>query len=334
VPGLADVPTGALVVPNASDLTWAEVALDDATIDALPGNLADVPDACARSVVWGSLLGSVARGEVDPRTVLSTFVAAWPREDSGAVLSRVSLLMTSQVVPLFLPPQEQEGARAQIADSADALLERSAGVEGVSGDALAVLAARVWARTGVDEDRLRRWAAGDGIPAVLVGDDDFRWSVLRRLATLGVLGDDEIEAAEAADRSLAGSLAALGVRAVRPTAQAKEWAWGRLRDDAELSNYAALAIAGGFWTAPDAALLRPYVAQVGDLLVGLSGRMGDDAVSRVVSAMHPTSLVEDGTLEASAAMLARADLTPGVRRALVDANHELREALASRRRFD
>jgi aminopeptidase N len=33
-------------------------------------------------------------------------------------------------------------------------------------------------------------------------------------------------------------------------------------------------------------------------------------------------------------MLARADLTPGVRRALVDANHELREALASRRRFD
>jgi aminopeptidase N len=334
VPGLADVPAGALIVPNASDLTWAEVALDAATIDGLPGNLADVPDASARSVLWVSLLGSVARGEVDPRTVLSVFVAAWPREDSAAVLSRVSLLMTNQVVPLFLPPGEQEGARARVADAADALLERSASVAGASGDALAVLAARVWARTGVDEDRLRRWAAGDGIPEVLVGDDDFRWSVLRRLATFGVLGDDEIAAAEAADRSLAGSLAALGVRAVRPTAQAKEWAWGRLRDDADLSNYAALAIAGGFWTAPDAALVRPYVAQVGDLLVGLSGRMGDDAVSRVVSAMHPTSLVEDGTLEASAAMLARADLTPGVRRALVDANHELREALASRRRFD
>ena len=32
-------------------------------------------------------------------------------------------------------------------------------------------------------------------------------------------------------------------------------------------------------------------------------------------------------------MLARDDLTPGVRRAIVDADHELREALESRRRF-
>ncbi len=61
--------------------------------------------------------------------------------------------------------------------------------------------------------------------------------------------------------------------------------------------------------------------------------MGDEAVSRVVGAMHPTRLVEEGSLAASTAMLARGDLTPGVRRALVDADHELREALASRRRF-
>jgi aminopeptidase N len=123
------------------------------------------------------------------------------------------------------------------------------------------------------------------------------------------------------------------VRAVRPTTQAKEWAWARLRDDADLSNYAALAIADGFWTAPDAALVRQYVDQVGDLLVGMSARMGDDAVSRVVSAMHPTRLVEEGSLAASTAMLARGDLTAGVRRALVDADHELREALECRRRF-
>ncbi len=333
VPGLGHLPVGALVVPNAADLTWAEISLDPATVDGLAAGLAEVPDVSARSVLWVSLLGAVARGEVDPRTVLDVFVAAWPREESAAVLSRVSLLMTSQVVPLYLPPAEQEGALAQIADAADTLLSRSAGVPGRPGDALAVLAARVWARTGSDVDRLRRWEAGDGIPDVLVGDDDFRWAVLRRLATLDLLGDDEIEAAEAADHSLAGSLAALGVRAVRPTAQAKAWAWARLRDDADLSNYAALAIAGGFWTAPDAALVRPYVDRVGDLVVGMSARMGDDAVSRVVSAMHPTRLVEEGSLAASTAMLARSDLTSGVRRALVDADHELREALASRRRF-
>ncbi len=61
--------------------------------------------------------------------------------------------------------------------------------------------------------------------------------------------------------------------------------------------------------------------------------MGDDAMSRVVAAIHPTTLVEEGTAVVSGAVLERGDLTPGVRRALVDADHALREALESRRRF-
>ena len=334
VRGLSSLPAGALVVPNAGDLTWAEVSLDAGTVDALPGGLADVPDPQARAVLWVALLGAVARAEVDPRTVVRTFVTAWPRETSAAVLARTALTTTSRVVPALLPPDEQEAALAAVAGAADALLHRSSEVPGAAGAALAVLAGRVWASSGSDTDRLRRWAAGDGIPAVLEGDDDFRWSVLRRLAGLGELTEHEIEEAEAADHSLAGALAALGARAVRPTASAKEWAWARLRDDTHLSNYAALSLAGAFWVAPDPSLVRPYVSRVGDLLVELSSRMGDDAVSRVATALHPGRLVDDETAAASAALLARGDLTTGVRRALADADHALREALASRRRYD
>jgi aminopeptidase N len=334
VPGLGSLPGGALVVPNAGDLTWAEVSLDPSTLAALPAGLADVPDAQARAVVWVALLGAVYRAEVDPGVVLEVFGAAWPHETSAAVLSRVALATTSRVVPMFLPPAEQEAALAGVATAADVVAERAASLAGVEGDALAVLAARVWAGSGSDVDRLRSWAEGSGIPAVLDGDDDFRWSVLRRLAMLDALSESEIDAAAAADLSLAGSLAALGVRAVRPTAEAKAWAWAALRDDAELSNYAALSVAGGFWVAPDPELVRPYVEKVGDLCMALSARMGDDAVSRVATAIHPTRLVDDTTAAASTALLERDDLTPGVRRALVDADHELREALASRRRFD
>ncbi len=244
------MPAGALVVPNAGDLTWAEVSLDPATVAALPAGLADVPDVQARAVLWVALLGKVHRAEVDPRTALEVFAQAWPRETSAAVLSRTALAMSSRVVPMFLPPTEQEAAMARVAGAADALLEHARSVDGAAGDALAVVAARVWAASGSDTGRLRRWAAGDGIPTVLDGDHDFRWAVLRRLSSLDALGDDEIELAAAADHSLAGSLAALGARAVRPTAAAKEWAWATLRDDAELSNYAALAVAGGFWVTP------------------------------------------------------------------------------------
>jgi aminopeptidase N len=326
VAGLDPLPQDALVVPNAGDLTWAEVSLDPATLDNLVGGLAAVPDAQARSVVWVALLGAVHRAEVDPRRALDVFAVAWPRETSSAVLARTALVVTSTIVPLFLPPAEQDAALARVARAADELLDGSTA-------ATEVLAARVLARSDSDLDRLGRWSRGEGLPSVLEDDADFRWAVLRRLATLGHLSDADIEAAEAADRSLAGALAALGVRAVRPTAQAKEWAWTRLRDDPTLSNYAALSIAGGFWAAADRDLVRPYVDRVGDLVVHLSERMGDDALSRVVTAIHPTMLVEEATGAASSTVLERGDLTPGVRRALVDADHALREALGSRRRF-
>ena len=334
VPGIVSTPVGGLVVPNAGDLTWAEVSLDPATVAALPAGMADLPDPQARTVLWVALLGAVHRAEIDPRIALEVFAEAWPHETSSAVLSRTALAMTSRVVPLFLPRGEQHAALARVAGAADELLRRAPWVEGARGDALAVVGARVWAASGCEVDRLLRWAAGDGIPTVLEGDDDFRWIVLRRLASLNALSESEIEIAAAADRSLAGSLAALGVRAVRPTAAAKEWAWSALHDDTQLSNYGALAVAGGFWMAPDPELVRPYVDKVGDLVVTLSARMGDDAVSRVVAAIHPTRLVDDATAESSAALLQRDDLTPGVRRALVDAGHELGEALASRRRYD
>ena len=334
VPGVADLPGEALVVPNAGDLTWAEVVLDDATLAALPRGLAAVPSSVSRSVVWGSLLGSVARGVVDPRHVLEVFDRSWPHETDSALLQGVAARMTAEVVPLFLAPAERGPALARVAEAADRLADRAAGGAGVDGVAAAVVGARVWARSGSDVARLRRWRDGAGLPDPLAGDDDFRWLVLRRLASLGELTEAELEAAEAADRSLAGRLAALGVRAVRPTPEAKEWAWTRLRDDSELSNYAALAVARAFWTTPDPALVRPYVEQVGDLLEVMDHRMGEDALSRVAAALHPKAVVEEATLAASEALVSRPGLSPGVHRALLDQDHVLREALASRRRFD
>ena len=130
VPGLGSLPEGAIVVPNAGDLTWAEVSLDPSTLAALPGGLADVPDAQARAVLWVALLGAVSRAEVDPRVALEVFAAAWPHETSAAVLSRAALATTARVVPMFLPPAEQEAALARVAASADVLAEQAAPARG------------------------------------------------------------------------------------------------------------------------------------------------------------------------------------------------------------
>ncbi|NHA68063.1 aminopeptidase N [Phycicoccus flavus] len=334
VPGLAQADVSALLVPNAADLTWAEVVLDEATLAALPDTMADLPDPVARQVLWVALLGGVHRGDVDPRLLLDVVDAAWAREDQPTVLQRVGLAVTGTVAPVFLPPDEAPDALARMAAAADELAARVAGASGSEADGTALVAARTSARSSTDVARLRGWAAGDGLPDALVGDDDFRWLVLRRLSALDALDDAALAEAEAADRSLAGRLAAHGVRAVRPTEEAKTATWDRLRDDASLSNYEALEIARGFWASPDPDLVRPYVGRVGDCLARLDDRMGEDAVSRVATALFPLTVVEDATLEASAAILARDDLSPGVLRSVLDADHVLSEALASRARFD
>ncbi len=337
VPGVADLPADAILVPNAGDLTWAQVGLDEATLAALPTAMAGVPSAQARCVLWGSLVGSVATAVVDPRLLLEVVDHAWPEETDASLLTTVARRVTAEVVPLFLPPAEREGALARVAAAADRLAGSAAATAtpadepGATGGA--VVAARVWVHTGFDVDRLERWSRGEGLPPVLAADDDFRWLVLRRLAVLDHLDEDRLVAAEEADRSLAGRLAATGARASRPTPAAKEWAWARLTDDVGLSNYAALELARGFWEGGVDAV-RPYVDRVGDLVALLGARMGEDALARVAAALHPKWVVEEATLAASAALVGRDDLSPGVHRALRDQDHVLREALGSRRRYD
>ncbi len=325
VPELARAPQAPIVVPNAGDLTWATVALSPATLEALAEELAGVGDPTARAVLWTAMLGGVSSSTVDPRLVLDVMAAAWPLEPNDTILAQVSSVVLDRVIPRFLPPAEQPEATARVAGAAFRLLGAAD-----SGSAAALVAARVQARSANDRDRLEAWAAGTGLPAGTEGDADFRWLVVRNLAERGLLDDAGIADVEAADPTLTGRLAALGARAARPDPVAKSWAWEQLTTNRELSNYEANAIAGGFWVCPDLALVRPYAASYADALVAMSGWMHDDALSRVAAAAFPDRLVEPATAELSAAALARDDLTPGVRRAVVDADHQLREALHSR----
>jgi aminopeptidase N len=325
---LAQAPESAIVVPNAGDLTWATVALSPQTRGVLVDELAAVPDPTARAVVWTALFGGVSSGDVDPRLVLDVIAAAWRRERDDAILSQVAKVALDRIIPCFLPRAEHVEATARVAGAAFALL---GGAEAGSGAAL--VAARVQARSADDEDRLQAWAAGRGLPHGTEDDTDFRWLVVRNLAERGALDGAGIGAFETADPTLAGHLAALGARAARPDPAAKRWAWEELTTNRDLSNYEAYAIAAAFWVCPDLALVRPYVAGYADALVAMSGWMHDDALSRVATAAYPSRLVEPATAELSARALARDDLTPGVRRAVVDADHQLREALRSRERY-
>jgi aminopeptidase N len=317
----------ALLLPNASDRTWARVRLDEASLRGLPAQLPLVPDAQARAVVWSSLIDGVHGAEVSPHAFLDVFAASWPHETSSSILTRMALYTEHRVVPNFVPRPGQAAALARLAACAADLLGRA---EEASTEALA--AARLLAGTTDEEPLLRAWAEGAGLPAGLEDDGDFRWIVVRNLASRGLLDAGDVDSYRARDDTLQGGLNALMCRAALPDAAAKEWAWTELTSRRGRSNYELVHLARGFWMSTDDALVHDYVPRYFTEVPAMADWVGEDALSRVALVAFPKVFSEE-TAALSAAALRRTDLTPGVRRALVDGDAELRESLASQAAF-
>jgi aminopeptidase N len=328
LPELKGKPAASMVIPNATDLTWANIKLDKATVAAAPDELSAVPQAQARAVVWTALIDGVCLAEIDPRHLLVVLAESWAIESNQSIINRVGLLMTQRIIPTFIPPAEQHGADAVIAQAAASMLAQAE-----PGSSRALVAARYVATSCADEDLLRRWAAGQELPDGLAGDSDFRWMVLGNLAGRGAIGSAELDAALGEDRTMTGNLKWLQARASAPDAPAKAWAWQQLTGQHGRSNYELNALAAGFWHAGDQEVLRPYVARYFCDVPALSGRVGEDAMARVAALAYPVNVVEASTADQSAAALERGDLTASVRRAIVDADSHLHEALSSRAAF-
>ncbi len=179
---------------------------------------------------------------------------------------------------------------------------------------------------------LRAWADGDALPPGLQDDGDFRWIVVRNLASRGLIDADGVEGYHAKDDTLQGGLNALMCRASLPEPAAKAWAWEELTGRHGRSNYEMVHLARGFWSAPEPELVADYVPRYFTDVPAMSQWVGEDALSRVVLVGFP-KVFTDETADASERALSRDDLTPAVRRSLVDADAELREALASRAAF-
>ncbi len=317
-----------VVVPNASDLTWATVALDADTLAVLEEQLPLIGDADARQVIWSSLLSGMARATVDPRDVLRIFAAAWPVEDQASLVGTLAREILAKLPGVYLTPDETPAATETLCLAGAAMMER------VDPASIAIVpAARLVAATSRDEALLADWAKGARTPKALDGDLDFRWSALERLAELGLAGADRIDAQSAEDNTMSGALHALHATALRPDAAAKEWAWSQLTRNPDRSAYEAQALASGIFDCSDLDLVRPYVARYFSQIPSLADHLGEFAVARVAGDGFPKTLVEPATVDAGHDAIDTGRMTAGVRRAMTDQLSMLEEALRSRQTF-
>ncbi|PVG81734.1 aminopeptidase N [Nocardioides gansuensis] len=249
---LADSPValpefaGRVVLPNALDETYAALEPDDASWQALVDGLPAIDTSLTRALVWATA-GHLAESGLMPVADLVAMAGRHLAVEQDATVFEAALVLVLRVLRRQGDPATLGGQLADVAGLAEGVLR-----DGPS--TLAPAAARALARTSASVAQLAAWLdGGGGLPEA---DQDVRWLLVQRLASLG--DGSRIDAEAARDRTSSGAHAALTARASVPTVEAKESAFVRMVSG-ELSNRELSAIAHGLWAWEHADLVAPYV---------------------------------------------------------------------------
>ncbi|MET8351970.1 aminopeptidase N [Micromonospora sp. NPDC005206] len=322
--GLTGAPAARLLLPNDGDLTFAKVRLDPASANAVPLVLPGLADPLARAVLWSEALDAATDGERPVTGLVELMVAALLAE-TEVIIAEDVLTLSRSLVDRYLDPLTRAAALARVAGACRQLLDGAP-----AGESLQLAAARGWIAATTDADLLTGWLAGRDVPTGLKVDAELRWLVLRRLVVLGAAGAAEIDAEVAADRSATGAERAARCRAALPDPAAKQAAWDIIVGGTELSNRLLEATAEGFWQPEQGELTAAYVERYFADMPAAARRRTPWTADRVATLAFPRYAVAQPTREAAAALLARDDLTPGLRRVVTDADDDLRRALVAR----
>ncbi|MBE1492878.1 aminopeptidase N [Plantactinospora soyae] len=321
---LTGEPAARLLLPNDGDLTFAKVRLDGGSAQAVPLVLPGLADPLARALLWSEALDAVGDGERPVPDVVALVVAALPAEPELVVVQEV-LNRIRPLLDRYLDPDVRSAALERLAGTCARLLAAAP-----PGGSRQLAAARGLIGATVDTTALAGWLAGENVPDGLVVDAELRWAVLRRLAVLGAVGEAEIAAEQAVDPSASGAERAATCRAALPDPTAKDRAWRIITLDTTLSNRLLEASAAGFWQPEQTELTASYVERYFAEMPEAARRRTPWVADQVAGLGYPRYAVAGRTRELAAALLARADIPPGLRRVVTDADDDLGRALRSR----
>ncbi|GAB3979797.1 hypothetical protein GCM10029978_076140 [Actinoallomurus acanthiterrae] len=276
-------------------------------------------------MVWCALLLGVQDGVHPAAGHLELVRRMVAVEDELSIQAEVLEQARGDVADRFLDPAARPGAMKRVADALGARL-----AELRPGEELQVTLLRALVDFTFDADLLRGWLTGRGLPEGLTLDTDLGWRARGRLAALGELTEEEIEAAHAAAPSALTEQYAIRCRAARPDPAAKEAAWTAMTTDTSLSSYRLFALAEGFWQPEQLELTEPYVERFFAEMPDAARLRGDMVLDLLLRSLYPRYAATPETLALAKAMLARDDLSPTLRRRAADYTDDLRRVVEAR----
>jgi len=242
---------GRIVVPNVAGETFARIVLDERSRAAVAEGLAGVGDDVARAVLWAMALDEVHTRSLPVDGLVGMVERHLPAEGDPTVVTALLEHVLGRLVPLRAAPDEAAPLIERVAAAC------SAGLAGAPSADLAAALARGVAVGSPDAGMLLGWLDTDTVAGQPLAPA-LRWRVLQRLAELGAVDADRIEAERRRAPGLDADLGAAAALAARPTPEATEAAW-RVAEAGDVDNRTFAATLRGLWAAGPGDLLAPYV---------------------------------------------------------------------------
>jgi aminopeptidase N len=315
VAALTGVPAGDLLLLNDDDLTFARIALDERSLATATTRLAAFVDPMPRALVWSAAWDMLRDGLLPASRFIALVTGNLAHDEQVGVLQRL-LMRAASAVERFAAPANRAALRTALRVQARTALEHA---EPGGDHQLAWF--RHWASLASgpeDVAVLRDILAGvEHFPGLAV-DIDLRWAIVIALAHAGEADGALIDAELARDDTDLGRRQAMTARAIRPDAEAKAWARGQLRDDADLSHTLARQLWAGFTQLDQEDLAADYVSHFPADLDHIWATRTLDFAIEFAAGMFPHAAVDAGLLDMTDGLLARADLPKPLRRAILE----------------
>jgi aminopeptidase N len=323
VPELAGERRPDLVLVNDDDLSYAKMRLDDHSLRTLIEGIGDFADSLPAALCWAAAWDMCRDGEMAARDYLRLVLSgiASVRDISVA---QTLLRQAIAAVRRYADPAWRQTGLNLTADTLRGLLDQA---DPGSDAQLAYLQAL--ARTAIagrHTDLLRGLLDGSVVIDGLAVDTDLRWSLLQRLASLGLADPQEIDAELAADVTDEGERRAASCRAAIPMAEAKEAAWEEITGG-KLPNATFKAVLNGFMSPDQDALLEPYARRYFDVLAGVWRDWKSDMAQYFASNAYPVTVISEQAILATDDYIDRTSPPPALRRLLIEDRDDVERAL-------
>jgi aminopeptidase N len=298
-------------------------------------DIGQLEDRLARALIWTAAWDMVRSAEMPAREFVRMVLAGIADETDITVVQTL-LANLDTALSSYVDTAVRESTAALVTARARRFV-----LEAEPGSDVQLAWTRLFALLARADDDVAFVAAvldGSMVVPGLAVDTELRWALLTALARAGRAGATDIDAELARDNTTAGAEYAAGARAARPDAAAKAEAWASVIDRDDLPNRTQDAVIGGplsaigtgFVQASQPDLLEPYVERYFDQLPGVWAGRTFEIASNIAIGFYPRWRVEPDTIARTDALLTSPDLSPALRRLLVEARDDVQRTLRAR----